>query len=99
MFKLKLKKSAGIALAMLAGVSAFPAFAADTVATKDLEIGTKPLYVGSSDLPMLIMLILSKDHTMFTEAYTDANDIDGDGRIDYYFKPAINYYGIFDSNL
>lgn len=99
MFKLKLKKSAGIALAMLAGVSAFPAFAADTVATKDLEIGTKPLYVGSSDLPMLIMLILSKDHTMFTEAYTDANDIDGDGRIDYYFKPEINYYGIFDSNL
>lgn len=82
MFKLKLKKSAGIALAMLAGVSAFPAFAADTVATKDLEIGTKPLYVGSSDLPMLIMLILSKDYTMFTEAYTDANDIDGDGRID-----------------
>lgn len=99
MFKLKPKKSAGIALAMLAGVSAFPAFAADTVATKDLEIGTKPLYVGSSDLPMLIMLILSKDHTMFTEAYTDANDIDGDGRIDYYFKPEINYYGIFDSNL
>lgn len=44
---------------------------------------------------MLIMLILSKDHTMFTEAYTDANDIDGDGRIDYYFKPEINYYGIF----
>ena len=99
MFKAKLNKSAGIVLSMLAGLCAFPALSDDSVATKDLEIGTKPLYVGNSELPMLIMLILSKDHTMFTEAYTDASDIDGDGKIDYYFKPEINYYGIFDSNL
>lgn len=99
MFKAKLNKSAGIVLAMLAGLSAFPALSDDSIATKDLEIGTKPLYVGNSELPMLIMLILSKDHTMFTESYTDASDIDGDGKIDYFFKPEINYYGIFDSNL
>lgn len=51
MFKAKLNKSAGIVLAMLAGLSAFPALSDDSIATKDLEIGTKPLYVGNSELP------------------------------------------------
>ncbi|MCX8083498.1 MAG: hypothetical protein N3C60_01055 [Calditerrivibrio sp.] len=46
--------------------------------------------------PPLIMLILSKDHKMFYEAYNDAVDLDDDGKIEITYKHSFNYYGYFD---
>ena len=57
-----------------------------------------PLFVSQAE-PPLAMLVLGKDHSLFFEAYNDASDIDGDGVLDLKFKPAIAYYGLFDSTL
>jgi type IV pilus assembly protein PilY1 len=46
----------------------------------------------------MTMLVASKDHKMFYEAYNDASDVDGDGTLDTRFKPSITYYGLFDSS-
>jgi len=37
------------------------------------------------------------DHKLYYEAYNDSSDLDGDGTIDVGYKPAIDYYGYFDS--
>lgn len=47
-------------------------------------------------LPMTL-LSLSKDFSMFSRAYTDYEDLDFDGKIDYTFMPDFTYYGYFDS--
>lgn len=46
----------------------------------------------------MTMLVASKDHKMFYEAYNDASDVDGDGTLDTRFKPSITYYGLFESS-
>lgn len=71
----------------------------------------RPLYVSSNE-PPLNLLVLSRDHKLFYEAYNDASDLDGDGTYDvgyrgYILKPGestaapgkfkIDYYGYFDS--
>ncbi len=58
----------------------------------------KPLATNLTATPMT-MLIAGRDHKLFYEAYNDASDIDGDGRLDIRFKPAITYYGLYDSTL
>jgi type IV pilus assembly protein PilY1 len=48
--------------------------------------------------PPLVMLVMGKNHKLFYEAYNDASDLDGDGKIDVGYKPdKIDYYGYFDS--
>lgn len=54
-----------------------------------------PNIMAKENLPM-VMLTASKDFTMFWKAYTDFEDIDFDGKIDYTFKPSFKYYGYFD---
>ncbi len=44
----------------------------------------------------MMMLTASRDHTLFAPIYTDYEDIDGDGVVDYTFKPTFKYYGYFD---
>lgn len=56
-----------------------------------------PLFVSQS-VPPLNMLVMGRDHKLYYEAYNDASDLDGDGVIDVGYKPAIDYYGYFDSN-
>lgn len=56
-----------------------------------------PLGSTTNATPMT-MLVMSKDHKLFYEAYNDASDVDGDGTLDVRFKPSINYYGLFDSS-
>jgi type IV pilus assembly protein PilY1 len=46
-----------------------------------------------------VMLTMARDHTLFFPAYNDLSDIDGDGIIDYRFKPAFRYVGLYDSTL
>ena len=55
-----------------------------------------PNIASSSNKPMM-MLVSSKDHTLFSPIYTDYEDIDGDDQIDTNFKPTYKYYGYFDS--
>ena len=63
-----------------------------------VTIPTDPLTTQIKTPPM-VMLIASKDHKLFVEAYNDASDLDGDGKLDLRFKPSITYYGLFDSKV
>lgn len=56
-----------------------------------------PNILASENLPM-VMLTIAKDFTMFGRAYTDYEDIDFDGVVDYTFKPGFRYYGYFDAD-
>lgn len=60
------------------------------------KYGVPPNITTSSNRPMM-MLAVSKDHTLFGPIYTDFEDIDDDGTLDTDFKPAFKYYGYFDS--
>ena len=55
-----------------------------------------PNIVASTQNKPMVMLTASKDFTMFWKAYTDFEDIDFDGKVDYTFKPGFSYYGYFD---
>ena len=79
-----------------AAALAITAFAA--LASNAVTIPNTPLVTQISAKPM-VMLIAGKDHKLFYEAYNDTADIDGDGSVDIRFKPAITYYGLFDSNV
>lgn len=57
-----------------------------------------PAATTTSAIPMT-MLVASKDHKLFYEAYNDASDINGDGELDIRFKPNILYYGLFDPKV
>ena len=63
-----------------------------------LTLPDVPLMVKSTTKPM-VMLVASKDHRLFYEAYNDASDIDGDGSLDVRFKPSITYIGLFNPGL
>jgi type IV pilus assembly protein PilY1 len=63
-----------------------------------LSIPNLPLTTQTNAKPMT-MIVASKDHRLFYEAYNDTSDIDGDGVLDIRFKPNIIYFGLFDSNL
>lgn len=74
--------------------------AAASIATATLIVKADPPAIppnimAKENLPM-VMLTASKDFTMFWKAYTDFEDIDFDGKIDYTFKPTFKYYGYFD---
>lgn len=45
----------------------------------------------------LVMLVASRDHKLFYEAYNDTTDLNGDGIIDTRFNPSITYLGLFNS--
>lgn len=54
-----------------------------------------PNVVTTSNRPM-VMLTVSKDHSLFGPIYSDFEDLDDDGIIDTTFKPTFKYYGYFD---
>lgn len=47
-------------------------------------------------IPPLVMLVMERDHRLYYEAYNDASDLDGDGKLDVGYKHSIDYYGYFD---
>lgn len=57
-----------------------------------------PLSVKGSVAP-LVMLVMGREHNIFSEAYPDYTDIDGNGTIDIMYDPSIKYEGLFESNL
>ncbi len=54
-----------------------------------------PPFVGTN-VPPLVMLVMGRDHKLYYEAYNDASDLDGDGKLDVGYKHSIDYYGYFD---
>lgn len=69
-----------------------------TIAQSEVIISNIPLSVRQNVKPM-IMLVASKDHRLYYEAYNDASDIDGDGVLDIRFKPGLTYLGLFNPAL
>ena len=62
-----------------------------------LNVADVPLFLPGV-VPPLNMLVMSRDHRMFYEAYNDASDLNGNGILDIGYKPAeIDYYGYFES--
>jgi type IV pilus assembly protein PilY1 len=75
----------------------------------DMNLSPVPLFVSPAVAP-LNMLVVGRDHKLYYEAYNDASDLNGDGRIDAGYKGylpnptaqnptagGIDYYGYFDS--
>ncbi len=95
---MKIRKSLFSLLCLSAlGLSSGSAEAA-TADVASWSIAKYPLYVGSAILPPLVMILMGRDHGMYYEAYNDMTDLDGDGKIDFIFNPAVVYDGLFESN-
>jgi len=60
------------------------------------QIAQAPLLQAQAVAP-LVLLTLGRDEKLYNAAYNDYSDIDGDGVIDVGYRPAITYYGYFDS--
>lgn len=63
-----------------------------------LNIRDVPLFLNDTP-PPLNMLVLSRDHRLYYEAYNDTTDLDDDGTIDVGYKPRkIDYFGYFEND-
>jgi type IV pilus assembly protein PilY1 len=67
-------------------------------ANNDYEIAQTPLFNGQVK-PPLMMMVLSRDERLFTKAYSDYTDLNGDGVLDTTYKDTFNYSGYFDPKL
>lgn len=83
-----------LALAWAATVLQAPPAAAGGVLGNSPET-TYPVNASQSATP-LVMLTMSRDHTLFFPAYDDVSDLDGDGVIDFRFKPTFEYLGLYN---
>ena len=63
---------------------------------KNNSPATAPFGIAGLGVAPLVMLTVGREHNLFTEAYSDYTDIDGDGQLDIMFDPSISYYGLFD---
>ena len=91
---MKMRTNANLAAKALTAL----AFLGISLTTSAVTWPNKPLNATARAKPMT-MLVASKDHKFFYEAYNDASDINGDGRLDRRFTPSITYYGLYDSTL
>lgn len=66
---------------------------------KAIDVPALPLVDSVVGQPPLNVLVVGRDQNLFVEAYNDASDLDGDGVYDVGFKPAIDYYGYFNTGL
>src|SRR5688572_20797566 len=75
----------------------------------EMNLSAAPLFISPAVAP-LNMLVVGRDHKLYYEAYNDASDLNGDGKIDTGYKGylpnptpqnptagGIDYYGYFDS--
>ncbi|MDD9824718.1 MAG: PilC/PilY family type IV pilus protein [Gammaproteobacteria bacterium] len=81
-----------------AGPAAVPAHAVVSSATLT-DYTAFPPFVGTAasgvTLPRFL-IAMSRDEQLFYAAYDGLQDLDGDGRSDLGYKPAVQYYGYFD---
>ena len=57
---------------------------------------TAPFGIAGLGVAPLVMLTVGREHNLFTEAYSDYTDIDGDGKLDIMYDPSFHYFGLFD---
>lgn len=91
MIKTKTLKATLTAMTICLSLIAPPIYSAT------LNIADSPLFITKA-APALTMIVLGSDHRLFYEAYNDSSDINGDGKLDLHYNPAIDYYGYFDSH-
>jgi type IV pilus assembly protein PilY1 len=88
--------------ALTASVSAllcallFAPLGGSTAYAAPLALSDVPVFLNNITAEPLVMLALSNDEQLYHKAYTDWDDVDGDGMIDSTYKDTINYYGYFD---
>lgn len=61
-----------------------------------LDLAQSPLFLTQAQPPQ-VLLTMARDHRLFYEAYNDYSDLNDDGVLDIGYRPAIDYYGYFDS--
>ncbi|MBY4948873.1 hypothetical protein K6V92_19870 [Cupriavidus respiraculi] len=84
-------------LAALAAALALVSVIAPALAAP-LNLATRPLYAGGN-VPPLVMIDLSKDHTLHQKAYNDYTDLDGNGSLEMSettYNNGFDYFGYFD---
>jgi type IV pilus assembly protein PilY1 len=67
------------------------------VSAQSIDLAQSPV-LALKTAPGLVMLTMGRDLPLYRAAYNDVNDIDGDGILDIYFKPAFKYEGYFAHN-
>ena len=67
-------------------------------AKASLVIPDIPMYANRGGTPM-VMLVVARDHTLHSEAYSDLIDLNNDGQLDTHYITDTNfkYYGYFNS--
>ncbi|MDR1039283.1 MAG: hypothetical protein LBR80_03795 [Deltaproteobacteria bacterium] len=86
-----------LAVAFLAASVLFQQPGALAASSPDkLNYQTSPIMSAGKTVPR-VLLVLSKDHKLFQQAYNELTDMDADGKIDTGFNPSALYYGYFDS--
>lgn len=67
-------------------------------AMASITVDANPVTVTTGTTP-LNLIVASKDHTLWTPAYNNIADLDGDSIPDVGYQPSrFDYYGYFDSN-
>src|SRR4051812_44673582 len=82
--------------AALLGAAFFAVLLGSNASAAPLAIADVPVFLNATNAEPLVMLALSNDEQLYHKAYTDFDDVDGDGAIDATYKDTINYYGYFD---
>ncbi len=93
---LRIRSFVAIFILLLTGVGLFQGdFVRRACAGLSCDANIIPPFLGQQSTP-LVMLVLSQDHKLYYEAYNDASDINGDGKLDTTYDHSIDYYGYFD---
>jgi type IV pilus assembly protein PilY1 len=71
------------------------AMAANT-SPDSLNYQNSPITSSGRTVPR-VLLVMSKDHKLFQQAYNNFSDMDNDGLPDTGFNPSVIYFGYFDS--
>ncbi|MDR3203236.1 MAG: hypothetical protein LBV23_00615, partial [Deltaproteobacteria bacterium] len=71
--------------------------AAQLIEPPDKNRYQSPPFMASNPMLPQVLIVLGKDYKMFQHGYPGLVDLDGDGRVDTGFNPAVEYVGYFDS--
>ncbi|MGH9644445.1 MAG: hypothetical protein ACRD3Q_18740, partial [Terriglobales bacterium] len=72
--------------------------AATSNANSEAAYDLQPV-INSQSVPPLVMLVMSRDEQLYSKAYSDYTDLDGDGVIDATYDDSFAYGGYFDATL
>lgn len=86
-----------LALAHVAALLLLPTVAGATPVDVSRPRATVPPNVVTTSNRPMVMLAVSKDHSLFGPVYSDFEDLNDDGLIDTTFIPNFRYYGYFDA--